>query len=93
MKLDRDTAIIIAKCLCFVTIGFFTPLTVGLAQWANTGEWPGKIIWVVTGASCFVGAASQLLSFLSGSYSDYVASRPTPDTSPLAKPETPAPKP
>lgn len=73
MKLD--TSIVLAKCGCYVLIGFFTPLTVGLAQWANTGDWPPRIIWVIMGASCCVGAASQLLSFLSGSYSDYLTKR------------------
>ena len=74
-KISLDAVVVSAKAWCFITIGFFTPLTVGLAQWANSGQWPGAIIWVITGASCMVGAASQLLSFLSGSYSDYVAGR------------------
>lgn len=73
MKLD--SSIVIAKGICYVLIGFFTPLTVGLAQWANTEQWPSKIIWVVMGASCCVGAASQLLSYLSGSYSDFLTKR------------------
>jgi len=73
--LKLETIVVVAKAYCFVIIGFFTPLTVGLAQWANSGEMPGPIIWIVTGASCFVGAAGQLLSFLSGSYSDYTAGR------------------
>lgn len=90
MKLD--SAVIISKAVCYITIGFFTPLTVGLAQWANSGEWPGKIIWVVIGASCFVGAANSLLSFLSGSYSDYVAKRsPTGNTDFLTKQQIPKP--
>lgn len=73
MKLE--TAVVATKGGCYVLIGFFTPLTVGLAQWANTGDWPSRIIWVIMGASCMVGAATQLLSFLSGSYSDYMKGR------------------
>lgn len=73
MKLD--TVIIIAKMACFVAIGFFTPLTVGLAQWADVNEWPSKINWVVIGSSCVIGGATQLLSFLSQSYSQYTQSR------------------
>lgn len=73
MKLD--TAAIVAKAICFVVIGFFTPLVTGLAQWANSGEWPGRIVWVVMGASCCIGGATQLLSFLSNSYSEYAKGR------------------
>lgn len=73
MKLD--TAAIIAKAGCFLVIGFFTPLVTGLAQWANSGEWPGKIVWVVIGGSCCIGGATQLLSFLSNSYSEYAKTR------------------
>ena len=71
MKLE--TAVIGTKGLCFLAIGFFTPMTVGLAQWANTGEWPSRIIWVIMLASCCVGAASQMLAFLSQSFGDYKA--------------------
>jgi hypothetical protein len=71
MKLD--TAAIVTKGLCFTAIGFFTPLTAGLAQWANSGEWPGNIVWIVMGASCCVGAATQMLAFLSQSFGDYKA--------------------
>ncbi len=66
MKLD--TTVVLTKGLCFVAIGFFTPLTTGLAQWANSHEWPDRLVWVIMGATCAVGAASQLLSYLSGSY-------------------------
>jgi hypothetical protein len=68
-----ETAVIGTKGLCFTLIGMLTPLTVGLAQWANTGEWPSPIIWIITGASCGVGGATQLLAFLSQSFGDYKA--------------------
>ncbi len=84
MKLD--TTVVLTKGLCFVAIGFFTPLTTGLAQWANSHEWPDRLVWVIMGATCAVGAASQLLSYLSGSYTDYVAKRkPTGDTQFITK--------
>lgn len=70
MKLT--TAVIVTKGACFVTDGFTAPIIVGLAQWANTGEWPSNIVWIIIGAMALKGAASQLLSFLSSSYSDYV---------------------
>jgi len=74
MKLD--TVIIIAKGLCYLIIGVFTPWTTALAQWVNSGEWPGKIIWlgVIVPASA-IGGASSLLAFLSGSWTDYKAKR------------------
>jgi hypothetical protein len=76
-----ETVVILAKAGCFVIVGFFTPLTSGLAQWANSGQWPGPIVWVIMLSSCMVGMGGQLLSFLSGSYSDYIAARKpaTPD--------------
>lgn len=73
--MKQDTAIVVTKGFCYVVVGFFTPLSVGLAQWANSGQWPSNIIWVVIGSACATGAATQLLSYLSGSYSDYVKGR------------------
>jgi hypothetical protein len=57
--------------------GFTAPIIVALAQWANTGEWPSNVVWVIIGAMAINGAASQLLSFLSSSYSDYVQTKAT----------------
>lgn len=69
MKLE--TAVIITKGLCFVVIGATTPLAVSLAQWADSGQWPPTINWVVIGSGCFAGAATQMLAFLSQSFGDY----------------------
>lgn len=70
-----DTLMVVVKGACYMAIGGLTPLTTNLAQWANSGEWPSRINWVVILGGCGVGAATQLLSFLSGSYSDYVKGR------------------
>jgi hypothetical protein len=80
MKLD--TGVVLTKGLCYVVIGGLTPLTVSLAQWANSDQWPSRLIWIITIASCGVGAATQLLSFLSGSYTDYVKGRANGTASP-----------
>jgi hypothetical protein len=74
MKLE--SGIIIAKGACYVFIGVFTPWASALAQWANSGDSPPRIIWlgVILPASV-IGGASGLLAFLSGSYSDYMANR------------------
>lgn len=73
MKLE--TTSVIVKALCYMIIGGLTPLSSALAQWANSGEWPPRIVWVVIVSGCITGASTQLLSFLSGSYSNLVAER------------------
>ena len=66
-----ETAIIITKGVCFTVIGGMAPLATGLGQWMDSGHWPPLVNWVVIGAGCFVGAATQMLAFLSQSFSDY----------------------
>lgn len=86
MKLD--TAILCLKCTCYLIVGIFTPWAASLAQWANSGEWPEKIVWVgvILPASAISGAAS-LLAFLSSSYGNYLKGRvPTGNTEILTKP-------
>ena len=80
MKLD--TGVLVTKGVCYVAIGGLTPLAASLAQWANSEQWPPRIIWVVIISSCVVGAFTQLLSFLSSSYSDYM--QKTGQTAPVA---------
>lgn len=72
MKGTNKILILWAKALCYLTIGVFTPWAAALAQWVNSGEWPSRIIWfgVILPASA-VGGASQLLAFLSSSFSKY----------------------
>jgi hypothetical protein len=70
-----------------MAIGGLTPLTTGLGQWFDTGQWPPTINWVVILAGCGVGAATQLLSFLSQSYGNYLAANKTD----AATPATPKP--
>lgn len=67
---------IIVKGICFVLIGALTPLGAALAQWANSGEWPNAVVWIVIIGGCVVGGATQLLSFLSSAYADYVQTQP-----------------
>lgn len=73
MKLD--SAVIITKGLCYLFIGFTAPLGTALAQWANEGQWPPTINWVVIVGVCVGSAAASLLAFLSGSYREYAQSR------------------
>lgn len=73
MKLQD--AIIVTKGLCYIVMGGLTPLVSGLSQWANEGAWPPAINWVVILAGCGVGAATQMLAFLSQSYGNWKAER------------------
>ena len=69
MKLD--TAIIVTKGACYLLIGAGSNLATSLAQWANSGEWPARIQWIVIIVGATVGAATNLLSFLSSSWAKY----------------------
>lgn len=73
--MKQETVVLIAKGLCYLVIGGLTPLTTGLGQWIDTGTWPPMVNWVVIGAGCAVGAATQVLSFLSQSYGNWKIER------------------
>ena len=68
------TLIVIVKGACYVIIGGLTPVATSLGQWANDeGAWPLPINWICIASGCCVGAATQLLSFLSEAYGTYKA--------------------
>lgn len=70
MKLD--TVIIISKGFAFVVVGIFTPWIAALAQWANSGDSPPRIIWLgVIMPLSFIGAGNAWISFTSGSWKEY----------------------
>lgn len=73
--MKQETVVLLAKATCYIGIGGLTPLTTGLGQWVDTGEWPPTINWVVIIAGCFVGAFTQLLAFLSQSYGVWKSDR------------------
>ncbi len=79
MKLN--TAVIIAKGLCHLIVGVFTPWSAALAQWVNSGTWPERIVWIaiILPASA-IGGASALLAFLSGSFTEYKAQKVADDS-------------
>lgn len=85
MKLE--SAVILAKGMCFIGIGATAPLATGLAQWADTGEWPPRINWVVIIGICIGSMCNSLLGFLSGSFSDYMANRKMNGNSQLQPPK------
>jgi len=67
-----ETAAIITKGACFMTIGVFSPLASGLSQWIEGGSIP-TLNWIVIGAACCVSGATQMLAFLSQSFGTYKA--------------------
>lgn len=73
--MKSDTLILILKAVCYILVGAGASLVSGLSQWANEGTWPPRIQWVLIIASATTAAASQLLSFLSGSFKDWQQSR------------------
>lgn len=73
--MKHDTFTLVLKGLCYVLIGAGTPAAASLAQWGDSGEWPPRIQWVIIGIGATVGGATQLLSYLSGSYSDWNRAR------------------
>lgn len=67
-----DTFIIITKGLAHVMVGIFTPWMGALAQWINSGEWPGRIVWIgVILPLSVLGAGNAWISFTSGSWREY----------------------
>lgn len=70
-----DTAIIFIKAFCYCAIGAGTPAGVAVAQWLTDKKVPTTLDWMSVAIGAGVGSATQLLSYLSGSYSDYVKGR------------------
>lgn len=69
--MKSDTIILWFKAFCYVVVGAGSAMITSLGQWANSGEWPNKINWVMIITGAAVGGASQLLSFFSSAWSDY----------------------
>lgn len=91
--MKTQTVVLFTKGACYITIGGLGPLASGLGQWIDTGTWPPPINWVVILAGCFIGAATQMLSFLSQSYGNYklemqTTAGTTPTPPPPQKPNT-----
>ena len=85
MKLE--TVIVITKGACFTIIGFTAPIAAGITQY-GADEWPTKMTWTAMGIAAVAGGATQLLSFLSGSYTEYAKGRKT-DNGTTPPPPTP----
>lgn len=76
-----DTVIILTKGIAFICIGVFTPWTAALAQWINSGEWPGRIIWIgIILPASVIGGATQWVSFTSGAWMEYRQQKLANDT-------------
>jgi hypothetical protein len=67
-----DTIIIISKGLAYVLVGVFSPWIAALAQWANSGTWPERIVWVgVILPLSVIGGGNAWISFTSSSWNTY----------------------
>jgi len=86
--MKQETAVLIAKGVCYAGIGGLTPLATGLGQWANEGLWPPGINWVVILAGAAVGMCTQVLSFLSQSYGNYKIEMKSNGSAPTPPPPT-----
>lgn len=80
--MKSDTLVLVLKGVCYVLIGAGTPMAASLAQWGDSSTWPPRIQWVIITIGAVVGGATQLLSYLSGSYSDWTQARNGVDKSP-----------
>lgn len=80
--MKHDTFTLVLKGVCYVLIGAGTPMAASLAQWGDSGQMPPRIQWVIITIGAIVGGATQLLSYLSGSYSDWTQARNGIDKSP-----------
>lgn len=70
--MNKDTAIIISKGLAYVIVGIFGPWVGALAQWANSGQEPPRIIWIgVILPLSAIGAGNAWIAFTSGSWTTY----------------------
>ncbi len=86
--MKTDTLVLVTKLLCYTCMGGLAPLTTGLTQWVDSGQWPPAINWVVIVAGCIGGAATQVLAFLSQSYGQWVAGRTNGNGAPAPAPAT-----
>lgn len=73
--MKADTTIIFLKAACYMMIGAGTPASVAVAQWLTANKNPTLLDWVSVALGAGIGMSTQLLSYLSGSYSDYVKGR------------------
>ncbi len=74
--LRLHTWIVIFRGIAVLVVGVFSPWAAALAQWANSGTWPDRIVWigVILPASAISGF-SALNAFLSGSFQTYMEKR------------------
>lgn len=82
-----DSVVLLSKAACYLIIGLCAPLGASLAQWANSGESPSRVTWVVIIGACLTGGATQMLSFFSQSYGNWKAGQtngsPATETKPV----------
>lgn len=73
--MKSDTVAVILKGTAAVGMAVCLQLANSLSQWANTGEWPAKINWVVSISITAAAGFNALSSFMSGTYTAWRADR------------------
>lgn len=73
MKLE--TVIIATKGVCVVGSTTLLSLSASLGQWANSGQSPSAIEWVMIGGGCIGAGLTSMGAFLSGSFGNYIKSK------------------
>ena len=68
MKLEK--AALITKGLCYLMVGFSASFVSGITQYGADEEITSKA-WIVIVILALGGAATQMLAFLSSSFSEY----------------------
>ena len=69
--MNLDTNVILLKGLCVAITGFGMPFSAAIAQYANTGEWPSRIVWLSILIGSAIGGANAIYAWLSGSFTAY----------------------
>lgn len=73
MKLE--TGVILLQGVSVTIRGAGIALATGLAQWVDSDVAPSRIAWIIIITGAIIGGASQLSSFLSTSFGQYLKNR------------------
>ena len=80
--MKQETVTVLLKGIAAVGGAVCLQLANSLGQWANTGEWPSRINWIVTIAITVGAGFNALWSFMSGAYTGWQAERKNGNSTP-----------
>ena len=73
--MKQETVSMLIKGIAAVGAAIALQLANSVGQWANTGEWPETINWIMIISLTSGAGFNALWSFMSGSYSGWQANR------------------